>query len=106
MLYMIVDVELHKHSNISSKYLEPSVLYVANSLVIIPWFFRYPLAIMIMAIDLFALVSKGAMFNNLHNTDRAILWNDLANYPGYRSLNKLIRNLVLLSTYSHYERRN
>ena len=77
-----------------------------HALTLMPWFFRYPLSLITIFINLFSLFLNRSMFFKMSVNDRAMLWNKLAGYPGFQSLKKLIRTLTLMSAYGQYDKRN
>ncbi len=101
-LSAIVDVELSGHLRISQNERNKAVLFILKALLLMPWFFRYPLSTMIVFINLLSLFFKRKMYFKLTIDDRKILWSKLACYPGYSSLKRLVRTLTLLSAYSIY----
>jgi len=102
-LSVIISAELTDHSLISNSNQYISVSYVANALLLMPWFFRYPLSAMVLLVNLFSLVFKGKIFSKLESDQVLSLWGRLSAYPGYSSLKKLIRTLTLLSAYSNLQ---
>ncbi len=106
-LSAIVDVELAGHSGDSQSEKNLSTTYISNALLLMPWFFRYPISMMVVFMNLLALFSKRSMYYKLTVSDRSMLWYKIAHYPGFSSLNRLIRTLTLLSAYSiHHDQRN
>jgi hypothetical protein len=105
-LNSIVDIELSEHSHITLCAKQLSAQYISDALLLMPWFYRYPLSLLVISVNLIALFLKGSIYYNLTVSDRRIMWERIANYPGYLSLKILIRTLTLLSSYSHYDKKN
>jgi len=105
-LSAIVDLELENHINIQEVERQKAVEYIINALTLMPWFFRYPLSIMIVFINLLSLLLNRSMFFKISDNYQATLWNRLVDYPGFQSLRRLIRTLALLSVYAQYDKRS
>ena len=106
-LSAIVNVELAGLSGDSQSEKHISATYFTNALLLIPWFFRYPLCTMVVFMNLLALFLKRNMYYKLTLSDRSMLWYKIARFPGFASLRRLIRTLTLLSAYSiHHDQRN
>ena len=105
-LSVIVDIELSEHSYISLSAKQITVEYLSNALLQMPWFYRYPLSMMVISLNLIAFFFKRSMFYNLTESDRRIMWERIANWTGYLSLKRLIRTLTLMSAYSQYDKKS
>ena len=102
-LSVIISAELTGHPLISKSNQDISVRYVINALLLMPWFFRYPLSAMILSVNLLSLILKGKVFFKLKSNQALSLWGRLSAYPGYSSLKRLIRTFTLLSAYSDFQ---
>ena len=98
-LSAIVSVELLGVS-IAQPSCNLSAAYCYKSIMLTPWFYRYPLSSMVVFLNIIALVLKRNMFYNLSENDRSNLWWKISKYPVFASLSKLVRSLTLLSAYS------
>ena len=102
-LNAIIDYELSGLTYISKYSSRIKILnycYVDKAINIMPWFYRYPIWIMIVLINIPAVVLYSKMYFNLEIQSHTSLWNTLSSLPGYSSLKKLIRTLALFSAYS------
>ena len=106
ILFAVVDLELEGHTKIQENERQKAVEYIINALTLLPWFFRYPMILMIIFINLISLFYYRSVFLKISDNNQAALWNRLAGCPGYKSLKRLIRTLALLSVYAQYDKRS
>ena len=99
-LSAIIESELSGINNLQNMNYRESALYVDRTLTMLPWFFKWPLNTLIIFSNILSLLMSGKLLFNLGLTKRITIWNKILLFPGYRSMQKLIRTLALLSASS------
>jgi hypothetical protein len=99
-LSAIIESELSGINNLQNINYRESALYVDRTLSMLPWFFKWPLNTLIIFSNILSLLMSGKLFFNLGLTKRITIWNKILLFPGYSSMQKLIRTLALLSASS------
>lgn len=99
-LSAIIESELSGINNLQNMNYRESALYVDRTLTMLPWFFKWPLNILIIFSNILSLLMSGKLFFNLELTKRITIWNKILLFPGYSSMQKFIRTLALLSASS------
>ena len=99
-LSAIIESELSGINNLQNINYRESALYVDRTLTMLPWFFKWPLNTLIIFSNILSLLMSGKLLFNLGLTKRITIWNKILLFPGYSSMQKLIRTLALLSASS------
>ncbi len=95
-LSAIIESELSGINNLQNINYRESALYVDRTLNMLPWFFKWPLNTLIIFSNILSLLMSGKLLFNLGLTKRITIWNKILLFPGYSSMQKLIRTLALL----------
>ncbi len=102
-LSAIIESELSGINKLQNVTYRESAIYVDRTLTMMPWFFKWPLNTLIIFSNILALLMSGKLLFNLGITKRITIWNKILLFPGYSSLQRLIRTLTLFYAYSYHE---
>ena len=102
-LSAIIELELSGINKLQNISYRAAAIFVDHSLNMLPWFFKWPLNILIILSNILPFIMTGKLLFNLEITKRIIIWNKILLLPGYSSLQRLIRSLALLYSFSYYQ---